>query len=410
MPPADQSAADDVDVPALELSASLPPVADTDDALTEVVASVAAGSGPIAIDAERASGYRYSSRAYLLQLRRAGSGTALIDPIPFGELPTLGAVIGDEEWVLHAATQDLPCLAQLGLRPVSLFDTELGGRLLNLPRVGLASLVQELIGRSLAKEHSAVDWSTRPLPEPWLLYAALDVEVLLELRDLVEARLTDAGKLQWAQQEFAALTRFAGPPARTEPWRRTSGIHRARGRRSLGVVRELWEARDQLAADLDVAPGRLLTDSAIVEIATTLPATRASLRSLPTVRHRNARRHLDGWEEALDRGRALSEDALPTLGQRYDGPPPARAWAEKDPVAAARLAACRQGVSEVAADHDLPVENLLAPDAVRRLAWEPPAPLDHAAVAAALEGYGARPWQVQLTAGVLTAALDDTAD
>jgi ribonuclease D len=378
---------------------------DTPDGLAAVVESVAGGTGPVALDAERASGYRYSSRAYLVQVRRADSGTALIDPVPFGELSTLDAAIGDAEWILHAATQDLPCLNAIRLHPRSLFDTELAGRLLNLPRVGLAALVEQLLGFSMAKEHSAVDWSTRPLPTPWLEYAALDVEALLELREAMIERLREAGKLDWAHQEFDALTRFGGPPVRAEPWRRTSGIHRVRGPRNLEIARQLWTARDDLARSSDVAPGRLLSDAGLVEVAAAAPSDSRSLRSLPAMRHRVARRHLAVWTQALETARAVPESDLPPVNAALEGPPPARAWADRNPAAAARLAACRAVIAQLCQTHDLPAENLLTPDLVRRLAWQPPDPLDIEAVAAALRAGGARPWQVELTSERLTDAL-----
>jgi ribonuclease D len=395
-------------VPPLRLREPLPPVVDTPDRLATVVEAVATGTGPIALDAERASGYRYSSRAYLVQLRRAGSGTALVDPIPFGDLTALDAAIGDAEWILHAATQDLPCLNAIGLYPRTLFDTELAGRLLNLPRVGLASLVESELGFSLAKEHSAVDWSTRPLPAPWLEYAALDVEVLLELREAMIKRLEDAGKLEWAHEEFDALTRFDGPPVRAEPWRRTSGVHKVRGRRNLEIVRQLWTARDDLARSSDTAPGRLLPDASLVAIASAPPADARGMRALPALRHRIARRHLAVWTQALEVALAVPEEDLPTKIAALDGPPPPRSWAERDPEAAARLTACRAVITELCTTHDLPAENLLTPDLVRRLAWEPPDPLDSDAVATVLQTGGARPWQIELTSARLTEALGVT--
>ena len=238
--------------PLLALRDGLPPVIDTDEALAEAVALFRSGTGPVAIDAERASGYRYSARAYLIQLRREGSGSALVDPIAFDDLQALNEALGDAEWILHAATQDLPCLTELGLRPAALFDTELAGRLLGYPRVGLATLVETIVGRRMRKEHSAVDWSTRPLPEPWLEYAALDVEVLLELRAALAAELEETGKADWARQEFAHL--ISAPPSgpRQDPWRRTSGMHRARGRRAMAAVRELWQTRDAIASQRDI--------------------------------------------------------------------------------------------------------------------------------------------------------------
>jgi ribonuclease D len=393
--------------PLLELRDGLPPVVDTEAALEDVVARFAGGTGPVAIDAERASGYRYSARAYLVQLRREGSGTALVDPIAFDDLTALDEALGDTEWILHAATQDLPCLAEVGLRPAALFDTELAGRLLGYPRVGLATLVETVVGRSLRKEHSAVDWSTRPLPEPWLEYAALDVEALVELRERLGAELEETGKAEWARQEFEHLVHAAPSGPRQDPWRRTSGMHRARGRRALAAVRELWETRDAIATRRDVTPGRIIPDAAIVEAANALPRDKAALLGLKGFRGRGAERYANQWVEALRRARALPEDQLPPIAARYDGPPPPRAWADRDPVAAARLAKARVAMKSLADQHDLPVENLLTPDYVRRLMWEPPSDDDalEERVSARLGELGARRWQIDLTCGLLVDAI-----
>jgi ribonuclease D len=383
--------------------------------LAAAVDALRASSGerlPIAIDAERASGYRYSARAYLIQLRREGAGTALVDPIAFADLSPLAEVLDGAEWILHAATQDLPCLAELGLRPGALFDTELAGRLLGYPRVGLATLVETILGRRMRKEHSAVDWSTRPLPQPWLEYAALDVEPLVELREVLGAQLEETGKAPWAEQEFAALVDGAPTRVRQDPWRRTSGMHRARGRRAMAAVRELWRTRDAIAAQRDVTPGRIIPDSAIVEAANALPRDRASLLGLKGFRGRGAERYAAQWLEALRIARELPDSDLPPLAARYDGPPPPRAWADRDPVAAARLAAARGALATLSEQLDVPVENLLTPDFVRRLLWEPPElepgaprPELEKRVAARLEELGARPWQIELTGGLLCDAI-----
>lgn len=404
--PHDGDTATEPTLPPLLLREPLPRVVDSTESLSQTLAAIVEGDGPVAFDAERASGYRYSQRAYLVQLRRHGSGTHLIDPIAFDDLTALDDTVGDTEWILHAATQDLPCLREIGLVPRRLFDTELAGRLLNFPRVGLASLVENLLGHTLAKEHSAVDWSKRPLPEPWLEYAALDVEVLPELRDVIAQRLDESGKREWAEQEFTALLDFTGPAPRNEPWRRTSGIHRARGRRQLALVRALWNARDEVAAARDTAPGRILADSSIIAIATAQPPDRSALRGLPVMRNRGARRHLDEWDDAVGIALNLPEADLPRAAARYDGPPPARAWSERFPEAAARLGACRETVSHLAETHDVPTENLLAPDAVRRIAWEPPQPPTVATVGDVLREHGAREWQVELTGAAIAETLD----
>jgi ribonuclease D len=397
--------------PLLELRDGLPPVVETDEALADVVARFGAGTGPVAIDAERASGYRYSARAYLVQLRRDGSGTALVDPIAFEGLDPLQQALGDTEWILHAATQDLACLADVGLRPTTLFDTELAGRLLGYPRVGLATLVETVLGRSLRKEHSAVDWSTRPLPAPWLEYAALDVEALVELREALGRELEETGKSDWAAQEFEHLVHAAPSGPRQDPWRRTSGMHRARGRRALAAVRELWQTRDTIAERRDVTPGRIIPDSAIVEAANAMPRDKATLLAVKGFRGRGAERYAHQWVEAIRVARTLPEEELPPVAARFDGPPPPRAWADRDPVAAARLTKARAALKALAEDHRLPVENVLTPDYVRRVMWEPPGTADDPdlaeRVAARLAELGARPWQVELTGAVLTDTIVD---
>ena len=391
--------------PRLTLRDPLPPVIEDADALQGYCDALATGTGPVALDAERASGYRYSQRAYLVQVRREGVGTALIDPIPFDDLSVLDDAIGDSEWILHAATQDLPCLAEIGMKPRRLFDTEHAGRLLNLPRVGLASLVEHYLDHSLAKEHSAADWSTRPLPESWLLYAALDVEVLIELRDHIAADLEKAGKTEWAAQDFEALLSFSGAPPRVEPWRRTSGIHHARGRRALGLVRAIWEARETIAAERDVTPGRILPDASILEMARTPPSNLAELKQMKVMRNRGPRRFLSQWHDAIERALGMPDTELPNTSARREGPPPPRAWADKFPEAADRLSRSRETITALAEQHDVPTENLLAPQLVRGLAWDPPETISVEVVSEILAAGGARPWQVELTAKPLADAL-----
>ncbi|MFB8274774.1 HRDC domain-containing protein [Nocardia colli] len=393
----------------------VPPVLDTAAEIAAAAARLAAGTGPLAVDAERASGFRYSARAYLIQLRRNGAGTFLIDPIPVADaLEPLAEAINDLEWVLHSADQDLPGLAEVGLRPKRLFDTELGGRLAGFERVGLAAMVENLLGHALRKGHGAADWSTRPLPDEWLNYAALDVELLLELRDAVAADLEAQGKTDWAAQEFEHV-RTAEPPApKADRWRRTSGIHNLRRTRQLAVVRELWTTRDSLARARDVAPARILPDAAIIAAVTADPKTIAQLRALPVFGGPRQRRYSREWLAAVDRGRTLPDSDLPPLTQPFDGPPPVNRWERRDPAAAARLTRARTAMGELSTEHSIPVENLLSPDLVRRLCWDglpdydrvPDSPDD---LAAAIDGFlksgGARPWQRELAVPHLTVAL-----
>ncbi|HEV2253609.1 MAG TPA: ribonuclease D [Streptosporangiaceae bacterium] len=394
-------------VPLLEPRDGLPPVVQDDAALAEAIGRLANGHGPVAVDAERASGYRYGQRAYLVQLRRAGAGTMLIDPIACPDLSGVDAALRDAEAILHAASQDLPCLAEVGFRPRQLFDTELAGRLLGYPRVALGTLVEEVLGFHLEKGHSAADWSVRPLREELLRYAALDVEVLIELRDALAAELAEQGKTEWARQEFAAELAVKPAAARPDPWRRTSGIHRVQSRRGLAVVRELWTVRDRIAQTADLSPRRVLPDSAIIDAARSLPTSSPQLSRISGFTGRQARRHEKEWLAAVTKARISADGDLPDAasGPIPSGPPPAHRWAERDPAAAARLAAARVTVTAIAEAHGLPVENLLTPDALRRISWDPPEPSDPDSVAEVLAGYGARPWQIELTAGPIANAM-----
>jgi ribonuclease D len=370
---------------------------------------LAAGTGPVAIDAERASGYRYSQRAYLVQLRREGAGTFLIDPIELPDLGPIDAALADAEWILHAATQDLPCLAELGMTPRRLFDTELVGRLLGSERVALGTMLEQYLGISLEKGHSAADWSTRPLPHDWLVYAALDVELLIELREVLLDELQRTGKLSWAEQECDAILNAPASAPRSDPWRRTSGIHGLRTRRQLALVRSLWQARDRLASERDVAPGRTLPDTAIIAAVKANPAREPDLVALDVFHGPRQRKLGSYWFSALTAARELSEDELPQLSQSSNDPdamPAQSRWRDKDPAAAVRLAACKDVVTRVADEERVVAQNLLAGEVTRRLAWRSVSPLTEDAVRTRLAELGARRWQIDLLAAELTQALD----
>lgn len=382
----------------------VPDVITTAAALQQYADALAAGSGPLAVDAERASGYRYSQRAYLIQLRREGAGSALIDPIAVPDLSPIADATAGVEWILHAATQDLPCLAEVGLVPSSLFDTELAGRLLGRERVNLGALVRSELGHVLEKGHGAADWSVRPLPANQLRYAVLDVEFLIELRDALQAALIEDGKWQWAQEEFTSLLDFRPRERGDDAWRKTSGIHGVRKARNLAVVRELWRARDAVATRSDIATGRILPDSAIVAAAVAMPSNVDELSALPPFSGRGQQRRRTTWWAAIERAYALAEADLPATSVTPTGPPPPRAWADRNPAAFARLEAAKSIVSSISESRGLPSENIVNPELLRRLCWEPPTIITTAGIDQALVSAGARAWQSALLAEALAAA------
>ncbi|CAM3562938.1 HRDC domain-containing protein [Tsukamurella ocularis] len=392
-------------IPLTEPAEGVPEPLTTVEEFAECAAALRRGTGPIAVDTERASGFTYSSRAYLIQIKRTGSGLFLLDPIhePEGLAPVIEAMRG-VEWVLHAADQDLPCLRDDGFECDALFDTELAGRLLGAPRVNLAAMTSEYTGYALAKGHGAADWSTRPLPHDWLNYAALDVEVLVDLRDEAYERLQDAGKLEWALEEFEYERTRPDPLPKTDPWRRVSGLSTLRNRRQLGRARELWLARDEMAEQRNVAPGRTLPDAAIINAAAKNPATEAELTALPVFGGPRMRRSAKRWLGAIQRANALPETALPPLHGPRNGVPANNRWAKSNPEAAERLAAVRGALAVISEEVAVPVENLLPTDAVRQICWDGTAD-GVAAVDDALAASGARAWQRSLTAAAVAAAL-----
>lgn len=374
---------------------------ETHEELEEAVQTLGAGTGPFAVDAERASGFKYSQRAYLIQVYRAGSPIYLIDPAAIAPTATtepfvgLAEVMRQDAWILHAASQDIPCLRELGLTAPALFDTELGSRIAGLERVGLGAVTEALLGVRLAKEHSAVDWSTRPLATDWLNYAALDVDVLFELWAAVEAVLIEREKLDWANQEFEATLNAQPKAAKVDKWRGMTGLHDVKEPKKLAVARALWEARENLAVKLDVSPGRLIPDSSIVNVTKDTPKSKPQLAGNRAFVGRASRSYLDTWWKAIEDG--TNSRVLPPLKLPSVGIPNHRIWPTRFPEADKRLKIVRPALADLAESHGLPVENLLTPDYLRQLCFEPPA-LDVDAIRNALKQLGAREWQIELTA------------
>ena len=401
-------------VPLLAPANGIPPVVDTDQKFAAALAQLTSGRGPFAVDAERASGYKYSARAYLIQIKREGGGLHLIDPIPFGPnhkyFQELNTLLQSDEVILHASTQDLPCLRELGINPQQLFDTELGGRIAGLPRVGLGPLLESLMEVSLAKEHSAVDWSQRPLPQDWLNYAALDVELLIELRNQMYTILEKSKKLKWAEEEFQSIIDAPAPPPRVDPWRRTSGMHKIKKRDQLAIVRALWTIRAEIAQEVDIAQGRLLSDAAIIEIATKAVEkpikTKKDLEKVMRPIGLRARwfENTATWINAVTDALALPESQWPPVRTESDSLPPIKIWRDRFPERYAPLTHAKANIQLKANELVIPLENLITPEYVRRICWNSP----KSGVAAALADLGARQWQIEIVAPILESALLET--
>ena len=381
------------ELPLLETPANgIPDIVDTSEDLSSSIESLAAAEGPIAIDAERASGIRYGQRAFLVQLRREGAGTFLLDSESLGDLSGLNPALGSDEWVIHSVTQDLPCLQERGMRPAALFDTELAARLLGWEKFGLAAVAERTLGVRLAKEHSAADWSTRPLPKEWLNYAALDVEVLLPIRDILHQQLLDSDRWEFAQQEFTHLLDFT-PKHFDEPWRRTHGLSKLRSRRDIARVRELWEARDSMAREADLAPTKILRDRELVALAQS--GVKSSDDILAQWR-RLSRAEAARLFRAYRKASRLGAEELPGRSERGRS----KRSTFNPTELKERVAALKTAMSELSEELTIPHDVLLQPALVKSLAAE-----SNVDVEDYLAEAGARPWQIELSAPVLKKTL-----
>jgi ribonuclease D len=404
--------------PLLTPRAGVPEVISTNSKFEEMIAQLLEGDGPIAIDAERASGYKYSQRAYLIQLYRRNGGLHLIDPIPFtgsDSWKKFNDNFASFEWVIHASTQDLPCLLELGLDPQILFDTELGARIAGCPKVGLGPLSESLLELQLAKEHSAVDWSIRPLKPEWLTYAALDVDVLLDIREKVESLLIEKNKLEWAKEDFASVLKNfkfkQDQPVKPDRWRKTSGMHKVRDRLTMTVIRDLWMSRNELAQELDLAPGRVLGDEAIVDIAIKRPATAEAMAKVISWRTKLESPPFNRWLAVLNNSLQTPLEQQVELRVPSTSMPPIKIWKDKNPLGYARLTHARAKIAELSLSIEVPAENLITPELVRKLCWELP-PIDQSKyqefITTELRKLGARDWQIDQVAPLIASALPET--
>ena len=382
----------------------------TDEALSKFLEELAQNSEPIALDAERASGFRYGQKAYLLQVAIKDKKIYLIDPVADydKELWTkFLSELSSTPWLIHAASQDIPCLTELGLSPSKILDTELAARLIGLPRVALGTLTEHYLQLRLAKEHSAVDWSERPLPDNWLNYAALDVDVLFDLWTKVEEDLVAKKKFEIAEAEFNYLLNPAPKAQKQDRWRSMTGLHEVKDQRALTIAKYLWTAREELAIEKDIAPGRLIPDSSIVAAVKENPRSRSELASLKTFAGRASRTFIDTWWKAIEEG-TLTKNMV-ELKPKAMGIPNHRNWLQKFPKAHARLLASRELLASLSEEQEIPQENILNPDALRQICFEPPIELTAESIATSLREKHVREWQIALvTQGLLeTLAVEE---
>ncbi len=273
----------------------------------------------IALDTEAASFHRYVDRVYLIQL---GSDveTVLVDPLAVDDLSSLGQLLKEPtiEIVLHDADYDLRILNRdYGFTARSLFDTRVAAQLAGEPAVGLGALLEKHFGVTLNKKLQRADWSRRPLTPEMIEYAAADARYLPPLRDRLESQLEREGRLEWAREEFRLLEeiRWKQPAKNAEAYLRVKGA-KALPRRSLAVLRNVFEWREAVAKDLDRAPFRVLGNTALLAIARAAPRSLSRLKAVPGVPASAVARYGANLVQVVKQGIAVPQAELPVVKRR----------------------------------------------------------------------------------------------
>ncbi len=368
----------------------------------EVATTALSQTQLIGLDAERASGFKYSNRAYLVQFSTLEQ-IFLLDPTLFSlaELARLIETVSGKQWILHSATQDIPCLRELGFIPSAIYDTELAARLCGIEKFGLSSIALELLELEMEKEHSAADWSVRPLTPEMLNYAALDVDVLHELKAALDKRIAELGRGEWLSQELDRLLSFKPKPQAKDAWRNLPGITKIKDERKLKVAASLFQKRDAIAREKDVAPGRLIPDRSIMAAVDQLPENKRELAKNRDFQGRASRSLLDQWWLAIEQSITV-EIAEQELDPNHM--PNHRNWEKRFPEAHVRLTTLRPIVTAKAEELGIAPEILLSPDSLRRVCFQP-----QPDIASQLRTLGARQWQIEQVAPVLSEALGNLA-
>ena len=268
-----------------------------------------AGAEAYALDAEFHGENSYYPQLAVLQLATPGQ-VAVVDATTVDVRPLAAVLDGPALMVAHAGEQDLQVLLRAtGTIPSRLFDTQVAAGFLGFSPPSLAKLVADLLGVRLEKGARMSDWFKRPLTAEQVAYAAADVDHLLELRAVIDERLTATGRLSWAFEESERRRRVREPDVDTAWWR-LKGVRQLRGP-GRGVAQELAAWRERAAMAADKPARRILADEAVLLLAERPPRSAADMpKSRLFDSRRLSRDVVDGLVAAIARGRDLPKAGL----------------------------------------------------------------------------------------------------
>ena len=356
------------------------------------------GTRSVAVDCEAAGFHRYSDRICLIQLSTLDR-TWVLDPLSMDPAPYVRPVLEDPAVpvYMHGAAYDLRLLRRdLEIEVAGLRDTQVAASLLGEPSVGLQALLERHLGVKVSKKYQRADWARRPLTEEMLAYAADDTRHLHELTAILEDLLAEAGREQWADEEYHWLMTSIQDP---EPKEAVDPVTRVKGARTLGplectALRESLLWRDEIARNMDRAPFRVISDQTLLALAKDRPGSVAALAGLKGVSPRLAESH---GEALLGQYRRI-EAAAPEDWSPYPPPPPRRP--RPTPEVEASLEALKAERNRVAEEIGLDRGRVMANHLLMEVAVAAPTDLDEL-----LQVGDIRKWQVDLMGDRLLQAL-----
>jgi ribonuclease D len=350
----------------------------------------------IGVDTEGDSLHHYPERLALIQIGEPDGAAWLVDPLTIADLSPLAPLFaaGRPLVVLHAGDNDLVHLKRrYRFTFGAIFDTSLAARFLGIKSLGLDVLIRDHLGIELPPSRQKDDWSSRPLSEAQEHYAAADVQHLMPLADRLRDELAQIGRLAWVEEECAALA--ADPP--TERVVDPDAYLGLKGARelplpSLAILRELFEARDQIARAADRPPFKVLSDATLVALAQTVPGDLEALAAVPGCTPRVIGRWGAAILDAVARGRDVPEERFPVLTRTPRPPVPG--------AVRRRIETLRQWRTEAAPRFGLDPGVLLPNRLIRAIAEAGPSDLE---AVARVEGL--RRWRVDVLGPEIVLAL-----
>ena len=362
---------------------------DRQDALDAAMGYLAAQQ-EIAVDTEADSLHSYFDKVCLIQISTPDEDW-IVDPLAQVDLHHFGDVLANPAItkVFHGGDYDLRIMHRdFGFVVRNLIDTSICAQLLGYEGIGLAALLERHFAVKVNKTHQRADWSMRPLSPDMLEYAATDTHHLAALAAKLREELIALGRWEWALEEFARLetVRYRETEDDAEPWRKVKNIG-GLDRRSLAVVRDLYEWRDKLARKADRPPFKVLGNDTIVDLAKVKPASPRELANVKPLSRYHSERYGRDLVQIIRRVLDIPESELPEKN-------PPKPWI-RDKALEARIDRLKKIRDRVA--KDLKIDpSVLAPRHV----------LSGIATSGTLDVPAMREWQKQLLGAALLAALE----